>query len=108
MLSIEIVKHLHNNPEIVNKERYYYDYFDVIIVWFHGMFEIELVGGWDEEYDVPEFMFHTDFKGGFDQAVKATLDDIRKSKENYRIKNYAESALARACMEFHIKHCGLL
>ena len=95
------------------REDFSYDMFDVSIWYYGGMFCIELIGGWDYEFGVPEYGFGTGFGNdfyypGFDKSVQVTLRDIRNSTVGRKIKDAAESALARACVEFHLKHRKML
>lgn len=97
------------NIHCFKEEWYYYGIFEVIIEYGFGLFSIELIGGWDPEEEVPEYDFGNTFIenkycGGLEEAIKICLDDIRNSNEPSGIKEAAEAALARACMEFRLKH----
>lgn len=95
------------------REEFSYGIFDVSIWYYGGMFRIDLIGGWDYDEQVPEHGFGTGFSDdvyypGFDKALQVALNSIKASSEDREIKNAAESALARACVEFHLKHRGML
>ena len=95
------------------REKFSYDIFDVYIDYYGGMFGIELIGGWNFDEQVPEYGFGTGFgddiyQPGFDVALRVALDNIRIRCYDRKIKDAAESALARACVEFHLKHRGML
>ena len=94
-------------------ERYHYDMFEVHISYACGMFEIQIYGGWDIEQQVPEYGFGLShngksFYGGFETALRATAKDVKESNCPREIKDLALSALARACVNFHLKHHGNL
>ena len=95
------------------REDFDYDIFDVSISYYGGMFRIDIIGGWDQDAGVPEYGFGTSFGGGkayyggLYEAIRVTLNGIRTSKETLYVKNIAESALARACLEFQLKHNGM-
>ena len=102
-----------NIERSAKRENFSYGVFDVSIWYYGGMFRIELVGGWDYDNQVPEYGFGTGFSGdfyrsGFNTAVNVALNDIRSKCNDHKVKNDAESALARACVEFRMKHGMLL
>lgn len=109
-MTVEILVNIERNSK---REVFSHDIFDVSIWYYGGMFRIELIGGWNYDEQVPEYGFGTVFGGdvyypGFDTALKVALNDIGNSSYDRKIKDTAESALARACVEFHLKHCGML
>ena len=104
-------KTLANIEKNSKREDFSYGIFNVSICYYGGMFWIELVGGWNHDEQVPEYEFGT-FRGdiyypGFDMALHVALDNIRNSTDDRKIKDAAESALARACVEFQLKHRGI-
>lgn len=103
----------------VKREDFVYNGFEVSICYWRGLFNVLLFGGWDEEAGTPLWGFGTGRKfingncesaylPGLDNAIMAVLNNIRNSKENRDIKDAAESALARSCVEFHLIHNGVL
>lgn len=98
------------------REEFFYDF--GVSIWFYGgMFCIGIITdriysetGQIEDY---EFGFGTLYEKdgyypGFDKAIQVTLNNIRNSSESRKVKDMAESALARACVQFHLKHKGML
>ena len=110
MLPKEIMNNIERNCK---REDFRHDIFDVYILYYGGMFCIDVIGGWDEEKEVPLYGFGTDFGGdcyypGFDKALQVAFNSIENSVESYAIRDKALSALARACVEFHLNHRGML
>ena len=100
---------LMNIEKHAKRFEYGFDIFDVSIWYGCGMFRIELIGGWDEEYEVPEYGFGTGFGkdyyyGGFYQAVNVALEDIKNSNVKPEVKEAAKCALTLTCMKFLLQH----
>lgn len=98
-------KNLYRSQQINAQKKEYFpcEYFEVIITYYFGIFEISLVGGWDEEEGVPCHYFESKPTGGLKEAVLATIANI-ESNDSLKIKELAKTALCRACLNFIIKH----
>ena len=102
----EMTNKLTKNSKYLEVEDFSYDIFTVSIFYFCGMFCIDVFGGrdYEEVYGFGTGFDKDHFYGGFETAIKVALEDIRNSNAEIKIKKIAESALARACVEFHLKH----